>query len=72
MYIGYTLIAGSIVIPVSKAYVINKIISTFDLYNVRAVYTINVEILFIGILLILLSTIFHYGAYLQQEYDTTL
>jgi hypothetical protein len=72
LHIGYTFIAGSVCVPVSKAYVINKIIHAFDLNNMKAVYTVNVELLFIGILLILLSAIFHYGAYLQQEYDTTL
>lgn len=72
LYIGYTVIAGSLLIPISKAYTVNQIIHTFDLTNVRAVYTINVEVLFIGILLILLSSIFHFGAFLQQEYDTTL
>ncbi len=72
LYTGYAVIAGSLLIPISKAYTFNKIIHAFDLSNVRAVYTINLEVLFIGILLILLSSIFHYGAYLQQEYDTTL
>lgn len=70
--IGCAVIAGSIIIPISKAYMMSKIMDTFELANVSVVYSINVEIMFIGILLLLLSAIFQYGAYLQQEYDTTL
>lgn len=72
MNIGYVVMAGSIVIPITKAFLINKIIHAFNLSNVNVVYTINVEVLIIGILLLLVSAIFNYGAYLQQEYDTTI
>lgn len=70
--IGYSVIAGSLLGPFSRAYLINKIVAVFDFQNIKAVYTLNIEALFIGILLILLSAIFHYGAYLQEEHDTTL
>jgi hypothetical protein len=70
--IGYVIIASSLVMPVTKAFLINKIIHAFNLSNVNVVYTINIEVLIIGILLLLVSAIFNYGAYLQQEYDTTL
>ena len=72
MYIGYIVIAGSILIPITKAFMVNRIINAFELSNVSAVYTINSEVLIIGILLLLVSAIFSYGAYLQQEYDTTI
>lgn len=70
--IGYVIIASSLVMPVTKAFLINKIIHAFNLSNVNVVYTINIEVLIIGILLLIVSAIFNYGAYLQQEYDTTL
>ena len=70
--IGYVIMASSLVMPVTKAFLINKIIHAFNLSNVNVVYTINIEVLIIGILLLLVSAIFNYGAYLQQEYDTTL
>ena len=72
LYIGYAVVAGSLLVPISKAYTVNQVIRTFNFSHVKAVYTVNVEGFFIGILLILLSSIFHYGALLQQEYDTTL
>jgi len=70
--IGYVIMASSLVMPVTKAFLINKIIHAFNLSNVNVVYTVNIEVLIIGILLLLVSAIFNYGAYLQQEYDTTL
>ena len=70
--IGYVIIASSLVMPVTKAFLINKIIHAFNLSNVNVVYTVNIEVLIIGILLLIVSAIFNYGAYLQQEYDTTL
>lgn len=72
MYTGYIVIAGSVIVPVIKAFMVNKIVHAFDISNVNVVYTINTEILILGILLLLLSAIFNYGAYLQQEYDTTI
>lgn len=70
--IGYVIMASSLVMPVTKAFLINKIIHAFNLSNVNVVYTVNIEVLIIGILLLIVSAIFNYGAYLQQEYDTTL
>jgi len=70
--IGYVVIASSILTPVTKAFVFNKFIHAFNLSNVNVIYSINTEVLIIGILLLIVSAIFNYGAYLQQEYDTTL
>lgn len=70
--IGYVVIASSILMPVAKAFVFNKFIHAFNLSNVNVIYSINTEVLIIGILLLIVSAIFNYGAYLQQEYDTTL
>ena len=70
--IGYVVMASSILMPVAKAFVFNKFIHEFNLSNVNVIYSINTEVLIIGILLLIVSAIFNYGAYLQQEYDTTL
>ncbi len=72
LMVGYTVIASAVLVPFSKAYVSNKVIEVLELHQVHAVYTINAEALFLGIVIIILSAIFHYGAYLQQEYDATL
>ncbi|KAB3532449.1 DUF2975 domain-containing protein [Alkaliphilus pronyensis] len=70
--IGCTFILGSFVIPVVKALLINKIIHHLSFDHVSTTFTISIELLFTGLLIILLSEVFHYGAYLQQEFDSTL
>ncbi|NCD05815.1 MAG: DUF2975 domain-containing protein [Spirochaetia bacterium] len=72
LFIGYSVIIGAIVFPISKAIVIDKIINGFNFSNVNVVYSINIEGIFIGILLIILSSIFHFGSYLQNEHDSTI
>lgn len=72
LFIGYSVIIGAIVFPISKAIVIDKIINGFNFSNVSVVYSINIEGIFIGILLIILSSIFRFGSYLQIEHDSTI
>ncbi len=72
LLIGYSVILGSIVFPLAKAVVIDKIINGFNFLNVSVVYSINLEGIFIGLLLVIVSSVFHFGSYLQNEHDSTI
>lgn len=70
--IGIATVVASGAIQIAYAYSAYVAIEAFKITNIGVNFSINVNMLFMGLLIILLSEIFRYGAYLQQEYDETL
>lgn len=70
--IGATLIMGSVVFNLLNYLVAKSIITTFSVPNINTNFSVNLSLLLSGLLLIILSGVFRYGSYLQNEYDTTL
>jgi hypothetical protein len=70
--IGATLIGLSIVMNVFISAILMNIIDFLGVKDINISFGVDMFMLLTGILLILLSGVFRYGAYLQNEYDTTL
>ena len=70
--IGTVLIIGSFVFNAMNGLVTINIIKLFEWNKYSFAYSPDLFILFTGLLILILAGIFNYGAYLQNEYDTTL
>ncbi|MCX7884188.1 MAG: DUF2975 domain-containing protein [Caloramator sp.] len=70
--IGIILIVSSFVIRIFEFLSANTLINSINLPNVTVNYSVDITMLFLGVLLLVLSGIFSYGNYLQKEYDETV
>ncbi len=71
--IGIVLIISALLLPNLQAILVHTILHAANIDGMFSVnFTVNTAILFAGLLLLILSGIFRYGAYLQEEYDATL
>lgn len=71
--IGVIFLAGSVLVGIAQANIASVLIHAMNLTeSISAYYTINDMMVISGLLLLILSAIFRYGSYLQEEYDATL
>jgi len=70
--IAYTIIVGSVLLPLISAGFGAVIMNQIGIEAIEVQMSIDVNMLFFGLLLIVLANIFQYGAYLQNEYDQTV
>jgi len=70
--ISSTLILSSFAIPATKAFVARALVDILKIQNVSINYSINITLLLTGFMMFILSGVFRYGCYLQQEYDETV
>lgn len=72
MNISYIIIAGAFIFPALNSMVSMSMLNTFQLNDFDVYYSIDLFLLMTGALLFILSGIFEYGCYLQNEYDDTI
>lgn len=71
--IGIIFLVGSLFVGTAEASTANTIIHSLRLTDMMSVnYSANTTMIFSGLLMLILSGIFRYGSYLQEEYDATL
>lgn len=71
--IGIVFLISSLLLTNLQATLVYKILHAANAAGMFSVnFTVNTTMLFAGLLLLILSGIFRYGAYLQEEYDATL
>jgi hypothetical protein len=71
--IGFIFLVGSVMVGTAQASVANIIVHALNLTDLVSVnYTANTTMLSTGLLMLILSGVFRYGSYLQEEYDATL
>jgi len=70
--VGIILILSSILIPAFSVFASNTIIDTLKIQNLSTNYSLNISLLLSGFMMFILSGIFTYGSYLQNEYDETV
>ncbi|EEG78935.1 DUF2975 domain-containing protein [Dethiobacter alkaliphilus] len=70
--IGIVFIVGSVFAGVTQAAAAYAIIQALDLAALSVNYSVNSNMILTGLLMLILSGVFRYGAYLQEEYDATL
>ncbi|MCR3920920.1 MAG: DUF2975 domain-containing protein [Firmicutes bacterium] len=70
--IGILFIVGSFIINTVYGLVANKIIHALGISTLSVNLQSDANMLFMGIIIIILAGIFRYGSYLQDEYDATI
>ena len=70
--ISLALIAGSFIMPFMEGRIATAIIQTLKIDSIHVSYSMDGNLLFTGILILILAGVFQYGNYLQEEVDSTL
>ena len=70
--IALTLLVGSVIVPILQWRIAATIIQMLHINNMNATYSVDGNLLFTGILILILAGVFQYGNYLQEEVDSTL
>ena len=70
--IAAVLIAGSVIVPILQWRIAATVIQMLYINNINATYSVDGNLLFTGILILILAGVFQYGNYLQEEADSTL
>ena len=70
--ISLVLIAGSFIVPFMEGRLATAIIQTLKIDSIHVSYSMDYNLLFTGILILILAGVFQYGNYLQEEVDSTL
>ncbi|MFJ8527473.1 DUF2975 domain-containing protein [Bacillus sp. NPDC094106] len=71
-YLAYGVISYSLIDGVLGGILDFLFVRTFQLTQNQVSFEFNFGLLITGLLILLLSNIFKYGAYLQEEYDSTI
>jgi len=67
--LGSAVTAAAFLIPGANSYVAWQMIRSFNLTGFSVLYTPDLKLVFAGLLLLILSAVFDYGCYLQEEMD---
>jgi hypothetical protein len=67
-----TFIAASFIFEITGTIIFSKIFETIGIVGKGYTFTPDFTMLFTGVLLFILSGVFKYGNYLQEEYDETV
>lgn len=69
---GFILLIYAFLAPGAGVLVASSMTHAFTAENISVVYSVNINLLFSGFVLLILAGVFRYGSFLQSEYDTTL
>lgn len=70
--IGVVLVLGSFLIPAFEFIVARSMLDLLKIQNISLNYSVNLYLVLAGFLMFILSGIFKYGSFLQNEYDETV
>lgn len=70
--VGVVLLLSSFLIPAFGFIVARSMIDLLKIQNISLNYSVNIYLVLAGFLMLILSGIFRYGSYLQNEYDETI
>jgi hypothetical protein len=70
--IALVLVVESVIVPFLEERIMKTIIQMLQINNMNVSYAIDGNLLFTGILILILAGVFQYGNYLQEEVDSTL
>lgn len=69
---GIVFLIASVVVSLANAWLMMTAINTFDVYQATINFSINLQYLFMGVLVLILAYVFSYGSFLQEEHDQTI
>ena len=70
--VALILMVGSVIVPILEWRIAATVIQMLHINNMNATYSVDGNLLFTGILILILAGVFQYGNYLQEEVDSTL
>jgi len=70
--IGIAFLVSGFLFPTFNGLLFNSIMKMLSIGDVNVRYMINLQQIFMGLLIIVLANIFEYGAYLQEDHDMTV
>lgn len=70
--IGHIVILGGIIAPIVEFCAASIVMNTLNLNDIDVTLSLDTNLIFIGLLVLVLANIFKYGAHLQNEYDQTV
>ena len=70
--VALVLMVGSVIVPILEWRIAATVIQMLHINNMNATYSVDGNLLFTGILILILAGVFQYGNYLQEEVDSTL
>ncbi|MFZ5354094.1 MAG: DUF2975 domain-containing protein [Bacillota bacterium] len=70
--IGTVMLVGSVVFNITQSAMATAVIMSYNIPNFDVKYSIDKNMLLMGLLVLILAGVFKYGSFLQNEYDSTL
>lgn len=70
--VAYGFLIASVLLPLLNGWLFMTMINTFEIYSATINFSLNFQMLFTGVLVLILAYVFDYGAYLQEEHDMTV
>ena len=69
---GIAFLISAVVLPMLNSWLLMTTVNLFDIYEASVNFSLNLQAVFMGLLILILAYIFNYGAYLQEEHDMTV
>lgn len=70
--LAYVLMISGVILPIFDFIVLSIINNTYTELNLHIEFSLQMGMIFTGVLIYILANIFEYGAYLQSEVDATV
>lgn len=71
-YMGIGFLVASVVLPIINGSLFMVIINQLEIFEATINFSLDIQLLFTGVLILILGYIFDYGAYLQEEHNLTV
>ena len=71
-FIGISFIVAALILPIFNSLLLSNIFKLLSVDFARVTYTIDIQQVFMGLLVLVLANIFEYGKNLQEENDLTV
>lgn len=71
-FIGYGYLVSSLLLPVCSNIFFNHLLAQISITGAFTYLSLNFQALFMGVIILILATVFEYGTHLQEDYDLTV
>ncbi len=70
--LGMGYIIASIMVSLINSWLMMTIVNTFNVYEATINFSVNFQMVFMGVIILILAYVFSYGSVLQEEHDSTV
>lgn len=70
--LGLGYLIASVLISLINSWLMMTLVNTFNVYEATINFSVNLQMVFMGIIVLILAYVFSYGSYLQEEHDSTV